>query len=143
MPAHMRPNVTLRKPVKGTAAKARRARSSKVKRNEDTAKREAKERDGWHCTYPGCRVAGEGRVEAMHRVGAGMGRGRPCVDPDGYDTGCFEHHQGTRSVHSTHLKVTRDEDARGPLRLWWTRPTLDDDFVLLAISVIGEMEQCA
>lgn len=136
MPAHMLP-----KPKLGSATAMQRARRRLVEVREKAAKDDSKERDGWRCTYPGCTVCGPDRVEAMHRVGAGMGCGRPCYDVDGYDTGCREHHRGRRSIHSTHLRITVAENAVGDLiRYWWRRESLDDDFEVVGASMLRAKE---
>lgn len=63
MPAHMRPTVTLRKPVKGTAAKARRAR----KRAADKALAENAQQARWR-DLDRCRVCGSGQGVEVHHV---------------------------------------------------------------------------
>lgn len=92
-------------------------------------KTEAKVRDAFRCQFPGCVVSGRHNVEAAHLVDAGMG-GRPSVSSkrsdfvalcnhNGPDGG---HHQGTVSLHSTHVlvKPMTADGADGPLA-WYLR----------------------
>jgi len=105
---HMRPNVTLRKPVKGTAAKARRARRATIERAERIAKDTAKGRDCWTCRR--CHRSTLElleTVEAAHINGKGMGgdHGLRSALPSDYVTLCRSCHQGPRSVHSGHVVI--------------------------------------
>jgi hypothetical protein len=98
--------VTLRKPAKGSALKARRARRAKINHQEAWAKWAAKERDGWEC-----RRCGEAQwpsfAEAAHINGKGMGgdHGLRSSTPADYVTLCRSCHQGPRSVHSGHVVI--------------------------------------
>lgn len=63
MPAHMRPSVTLRKPPKGTAAKARRAR----KRLKDAELAGNAQQVRWR-DMDRCRVCGSGQGVEVHHI---------------------------------------------------------------------------
>lgn len=86
-------------------------------------KTEAKVRDCFRCLVPGCGVQGRDRVEAAHLVDSGMG-GRFSVSSQRghFATVCREHHQGVKSIHTTHLLVmpTSAVGADGPLA-WYRR----------------------
>ncbi len=99
-------HMTLKKPAKGSAAKARRAARAAIERRERAAKLAAKERDGWRCRccthweWPGV------ELEAAHLIDKGMGgdHGRYSCEPKHFVTLCHDCHQGPRSVHSGHIR---------------------------------------
>lgn len=122
---------TLPKPAKGTATRERRRRAGHVRYIERLRKAEAKVRDGHRCRFPGCPVRGVGRVESMHADDKGMGGdhgARSSMRAD-FLTGCYDHHQGRRSVHSGHLefRATSEAGCDGPVA-WYGRLTLDQPF---------------
>ncbi len=107
MPAHM----TLKKPTKGSAAKARRAARAAIERRERAAKLAAKARDRYSCRC--CQhVIYSYKVEAAHLIDKGMGgdRGRYSCEPKHFVTLCHDCHQGPRSVHSGHIRMTYGPD---------------------------------
>lgn len=87
------------------------------------AKTAAKVRDFFRCQFPGCTVSGRHNVEAAHLEDAGMG-GRFSVSNHQrcYVTLCRAHHQGRRSVHTTHIEVRplTADGGDGPLA-WYDR----------------------
>lgn len=100
------------------------------------AKAKSKIRDSHRCQFPGCHVQGVGRVESMHLEDAGMG-GRLSVSDQAkrFVTGCPDHHQGPRSVHSTHVEMRpQTEDGGDGLVDWFVRETLDDDWFYFGTS---------
>ena len=101
MPAHM----TLKKPTKGSAAKARRAARAAIERRERAAKLEAKERDRGVCRRCGAWPRSEW-IEAAHIFSSGMG-GRPSVgnDPKFYVTLCSDCHRGPRGQHAGYFRI--------------------------------------
>jgi hypothetical protein len=89
------------------------------------AKSKAKFRDHFRCQFPGCTVAGHERVEAAHLESSGMG-GRLSVSDQQrcYVTLCYEHHQGSRSVHQHYIRmVPRNPEAGGDGPIDWQTRT--------------------
>lgn len=96
----------LAKPAKGSARKAARAARRKIERVELAAKRAAKERDGWRCRRC-ARYRGED-IEAAHIRNKAMGgdHGLRSSTAACYVCLCRDCHQGPRSVHSGHVRMT-------------------------------------
>lgn len=114
----------LEKPPLGAATAGHRATSRKQKGIELLAKTASKIRDVFRCQVPGCAVRGRGAVESAHIVDAGMG-GRFSVSNlrRCFVTVCHDHHQGRRSIHTTHLEMRpQSAEAGGDGKIdWWTR----------------------
>ena len=111
MPSHM----TLKKPARGTARKATRARRAAIERAERAAKDAAKDRDGG-----ACRRCGEIEwPEAAHLVDKGMGgdHGLHSSHRRDFVTLCPNCHRGARSVHSGHVRLVYGPDmGDGPVQ---------------------------
>lgn len=105
---HMTVKGAPKKPAKGTAAKAKRARRAAIERAEIKAKEAAKARDEWTCRR--CRRSTLDLVETMeaaHIDDKGMGgdHGLRSSQASDYVTLCADCHRGPRSVHSGHVRI--------------------------------------
>lgn len=108
-------HMTLKKPAKGSAAKARRAARAAIERRERAAKLAAKERDEFRCRC--CGVVGSDMddwrwMEAAHLVTKGHGgdHGLFSCEPKHFVCLCNRCHTGPRSVHSGHVRMVYGPD---------------------------------